>query len=64
MMRLVRYEAAPEEPTPYTAFTEEDNDPTWKWDLEKSDAIWEAQERLRMGAHEAAGVWLLVAEGL
>lgn len=43
---------------------EETEEPTTPWRLEKSDAIWEAQERLRLGEAEAAGVWLLVAEGL
>jgi hypothetical protein len=49
------------EPTPYTAYTEDDDDPTWRFEMSKSDAIWEAQERARMGNHEATGVWLLVA---
>lgn len=52
------------EPTPYTAYTEDDNDPTVRLDMSKSDAIWEAHERLRLGNHEAAGVWLLVAGSL
>jgi hypothetical protein len=63
-LRLVRYTEEPSTVTPYTAYTEEDNDPTWRFELSKSDAIWEAQERLRFNNTEAAGVWLLVAEGL
>ena len=62
-MKLVRYTEDPD-PTPYTAYTEEDADPTLRIELLKSDAIWEAQEGLRRGAFEVAGFWLLVADGL
>lgn len=60
MLELTRYTET-SEPTPYTAYTEDDNDPTQRFELSRSDAIWESQERARLGNHEAAGVWLLVA---
>lgn len=41
-----------------------DDEPTVEVVMSRSDAIWEAHERMRLGAYEAAGVWFLVAEGL
>jgi hypothetical protein len=41
-----------------------EEDVTVEYPLGKSDAVWEAHERLRLGNHEAAGVWLLVAGGM
>jgi hypothetical protein len=65
MMTLCMLDEATEEPTlvslsRYSA-TEE---PTVEFVLTKSDAMWEAHERLRLGNIEAGGYWLLMAAGL
>lgn len=44
-----------------TPFVAEDDDPTVRLEITKSDAIWEAQERARVGSFEAAGFWLMMA---
>ncbi len=44
-----------------TPFVAEDDDPTLRIEITKSDAIWEAQERARLGSYEAAGFWLMMA---
>lgn len=46
--------------SPYVA----NEEPTAPFVVTKADAIWEAQERARVGNHEAEGFWLLVASAL
>lgn len=41
-----------------------EDDDTMKYPVFRDDAIWEARERMRLGNHEAAGVWLVVAGGM
>ena len=65
MMTLALYDDVTEEPTLvsvslYTAHEA----PTVELALTRSDAIHEAHEQLRMGETEAAGYWLLMADGL
>lgn len=45
-------------------YQESDSEPTLEVALTKSDAIYEAHERLRAGNYEAAGEWFLVAGGM
>lgn len=45
-------------------YEESDDGPTLDVELTKSDAVYEAHERLRSGNYEAAGVWFLVAGNL
>lgn len=45
-------------------YEESNEEPTLEVTLTKSDAVYEAHEKLRAGNHEAAGVWFLVAGGL
>ena len=42
-------------------YEESVDEPTLELHLTKSDAIYEAHERLRADNYEAAGVWFLVA---
>lgn len=65
MMTLVMCDEDTNEPTlvslsRYTV----NEEPTVELRLTKSDAVWEAHERLRMGNTEAGGYWLLMAAGL
>jgi hypothetical protein len=41
-----------------------EEEPTVPFVITKSDAIWEASERARVGNVEAQGFWLLVASAL
>jgi len=45
-------------------YEESEGEATLEVCLTKSDAVYEAHERLRAGNHEAAGFWLLIAGGL
>lgn len=45
-------------------YEEQDDEQTMRVEMTKSDAVYEAHERLRAGNHEAAGVWFLVAGSL
>lgn len=61
MTMLTKYDEA-DEPTlvsvsPYI----ETEEPTSEVHFSKSDAVYEAHERLRLGSVEAAGFWLLMA---
>ncbi len=45
-------------------YEEQDDEQTMRVEMTKSDAVYEAHEKLRAGNHEAAGVWFLVAGSL
>ncbi len=62
-MNLTRYTETDEETALDGSQYADEND-TLEYPLAKSDAIWEAHERLRAGNTEAAGVWFLVAGGM
>jgi hypothetical protein len=65
-MNLVKYTPETEEPTEagiYPYFEEQAED-TLEWNLTREEALWEADERARLGNPEAEGVWLLVAAKL
>jgi hypothetical protein len=51
-------------PVSLVRYTEQQDEPTRKVELSKSDAVFTSHELSRSGQYEAAGVWLLVADAL
>lgn len=45
-------------------YEEQDDEQTMRVEMTKSDAVYEAHEKLRAGNVEAGGFWLLVAGSL
>lgn len=58
---MTRYTETQEPTLDLAPFRSDDDEPTSKVYLARSDAIWASQEEERSGNLEAAGVWLAVA---
>lgn len=65
-VRMLKYVEDDEEPTvPGLSKYSANEEPTVQMPMTRSDALFEAHEILRSSNNcEAAGVWMLVAEGL